>query len=104
MEFLERKKCFCTECNGQLVARRTFYEHKRRTSLRDETCRNIKFISDPFDADISSDEDDMNPMSSSTVIHSDPEDGVPSLKHARLQEENDEVRCSIRGLVSFVFK
>ena len=86
MEFPDRKKCFCTECCGQLVARRTFYEHQKRNALRRESRRDFESIPDPFDADISSDEDDMFPESSSTV-HSVSEDGMPSSKHARLLED-----------------
>ena len=67
MEFLDRKKCFCNECCGQLVARRTFYEHQKRNLSRREACRDLKSIPNPFDADISSEKDDVLPKISSTV-------------------------------------
>ena len=105
MDALDRRKCFCAECLGQLVARRTFYEHRRRSALRKKTCMDIETIPDPFDADISSDDDGsegslLNPKLSSTFDNdSDSEEGVPSVKQPRIKEEgHDEVGHSISVL------
>ena len=87
MEFPDRKKCFCSECCGQLVDWRTFYEHQKRISLRRESRRDFESIPDPFDADILSDEDDMLPKSSS-MVYSVSEDRMPPSKHTRLLKDD----------------
>ena len=87
MEFTDRRKCFCSECKGQLVARRTLYEHKRRNLLKKENYTDIEPITDPFDADISSDEDvsRLEAPSTTNLVVSDSDEGRPSAKQPRLQ-------------------
>ena len=53
------KPCACSDCCGQLVSRSTFYRHNRRITLGKEVVtEQNSTISDPFDADISSSEED----------------------------------------------
>ena len=103
MDALDRRKCFCAECLGQLVARQTFYEHRRRTDLEKKNVKGIKSIPDPFDADISSDDEGgshLNPKLSPTFDKdSDSEDGIPSVKQPRINEDDhDEVGHNISVL------
>ena len=96
----DRRACFCNWCNGQLVARRTFYEYKKRHAFVEDVCGGEKPLIDPFDADVSSSEDDLDGASvkgdldkalgeivESKDICSKPGDGIPPLKVSRLTSE-----------------
>ena len=96
----DRRACFCNRCNGQLVARRTFYEHKKRHAFVEEVFGREKPLMDPFDADISSSEDDLDGANEkgdldealgeiveSKDVCSKPGDGIPPPKVSRLTSE-----------------
>ena len=90
MNSLDRKKCFCSAFIGQLVSRRTFYEHKRsfRISLQQKLCKKLVPISDPFDADISSDNNDRGNTIDNDNRQIFQRTTVPPLKQRRLSESS----------------
>ena len=98
MDRADRRPCFCDNCRGQIVARRTFYEHSKKCSFPEEVHENVPIV-DPFDADVSSSEDDLDltmpHVASCSVVCSEPQNGLPPLKISRLTDSEELLQVTI---------
>ena len=96
MDSIGRVPCYCSKCCGQLVSRRTHFRHKKDL-FKDNNTRLVLASDDPFDADVSSPEDDGEMVLglddilglTSTLPSNDQssEFEAPPLKNARLNVE-----------------